>query len=338
MFGRETDSYRRGLTLGLTMAEIFILILFLFLLVLLALYAVNNKIEKKLEVANQNFIELQKEKSELQEELWEIYILHTDTIKKIVRLSAVNAKLTTERNEAQAAESITMGQWSDIDKRLEAVTDELNRTKKLLLEAQKDLPKNIEKLVQKLNATEEKLAGVNRQLNSSQNEIAEMEAKQQVLQQENAQLLANLYANKGIDPPCWYSVESQDGKHREKPHYLMDIAVHNDHLRVRLRPAPRGRAIYEKGQSASTSYAEEHATLPLEPLTSASKISLGQFSEITKPIRHMGKEMRIREYACVFYVKVWDLTEKTAKDRWKLAENVIKQSFYTYSVVNDPWE
>lgn len=39
----ESNSYRKGLTLGLTLAEIFILLLFLLLLILLGYYAVADK-------------------------------------------------------------------------------------------------------------------------------------------------------------------------------------------------------------------------------------------------------------------------------------------------------
>ncbi len=52
----------------------------------------------------------------------------------------------------------------------------------------------------------------------------------------------------------------------------------------------------------------------------------------------MGKNGQIRDYSCVFYVKVWDLTSETAKKRWQQAEDTIKDWFYTYRVRNDPWE
>ena len=120
-------------------------------------------------------------------------------------------------------------------------------------------------------------------------------------------------------------------------YYLLDIAIHNKHLRVRLLDAPPGSAMDESGAKSPVTYGEEYAKLPLSPFADTKNISLEEFEMIARPIRDMGKNKQVRQYACVFYVKVWDLTSDTAKERWQQAEDVIKNSFYTYRVRHDPW-
>ena len=150
-----------------------------------------------------------------------------------------------------------------------------------------------------------------------------------------------LLASKGIDPPCWYEmVPDRPRKDREKPHYLMDIAVHPEHLLVRLRQAPPGRGFELLGEPAITTYKEEYANLPLAPFGpfgSSNKFSLQEFIKGSAPIKRRGKEKQVRDYACVFHLAVWDKTPETAKTRWKLAEASIKRSFYTYEMKDQPW-
>lgn len=166
----------------------------------------------------------------------------------------------------------------------------------------------------------------------------------QELKRENKSLkkdlkAAQLYSSKGIDPPCWYKVTERRGKRHEQPYFLFNIAVRDADLLVRLLEAPPGRAIDESGRSAPTSYAEEYAKLPLTlDETRDIPISIEGLKEIAEPILMMGKDEQIRDYSCVFHVKVWDLTSETAKKRWQQAEDAIGKWFYTYRVRDDPWE
>ena len=66
--------------------------------------------------------------------------------------------------------------------------------------------------------------------------------------------------------------------------------MHDEHLLIRLHQAPPGRAIDEQGQSAVTSYAEEYAKLPLEPLATTGKVSLVEFEGIAEPIKQWEKQ------------------------------------------------
>ena len=68
---RDPGSYRSGLTLGLTMAEIFMLILFLMLFIALALYIYNDEKDGELKTALKELKELQDAKQELEKTLEE---------------------------------------------------------------------------------------------------------------------------------------------------------------------------------------------------------------------------------------------------------------------------
>lgn len=271
----EPEPYRRGLTLGLTVAEILILLLFL---LLLALYAFNVEMKAKSEQTRMELEVVKKERDEARSKLPE----------DIQELKRENKSLEKDLDDAQRENTIS----------------------KALLERKE------------------------KEHNQYQEESQEL---QNSLREENERLHAKLYSSKGIDPPCWYQVTERRGERHEKPYYLLDIAVYDEHLRVRLRPAPQGRAIDENDQPAPTSYAEEYAKLPLS-LDTTRNISIREFKEFAEPIERMGKNKQIRNYSCVFYVKVWDLTSDTAKKRWQQAEDTIKNWFYTYRVRNDPWE
>ncbi len=278
---QDSGSYRQGLTLGLTMAEIFILILFLFLLMLSALY-ISNKRERR---EHSQLLALEESRAPIPEEIQE--------------LKRKNRSLEKDNTIAQ----------------------ELLESRNQELRYQKEIN-------ERLQASKEKFQEARDELQEERDE----------LQEEHDKLQEALYNSKGVDPPCWYRVENRQGKRHERTHFLLDVAVHDGYLRPRIREAPPGRAIDEKDRSAPTSYAEEHAALPLAPLKKERNITLQEFAKITKPIQYLGKNKQIRDYPCVFHVKVWDLTSATAKERWKRAEDIIKQSFYTLRVRNDPWE
>ena len=301
------DTYRRGLTLGLTMAEIFILILFLLLLLLLALYA-NNIEDKKI------IINSQKELMPVTNNREVPRIELPDEIKKLVRSHASQQKTITKlEKENMINEELLENQEKSLER---------------LGKAREKLPENTKTLQDALATAEQK--------------NAENETQIKNTQQENKSLRAALHASKGVDPPCWYEVVHKKDVRHEKPYYLLDVAVHNEYLLVRINQniPLSGSAINEIGQPASTSYAEEYEKLPLAHLTAVKsrKLSLAEFEEIAKPIKHMGKNEQIRGYACVFYAKIWDYTSATAKKRWQRARKKIEDSFYPLVVENDPWE
>ncbi len=329
----ESDTYRRGLILGLTMAEIFILVLFLLLLLLLALYAVNSKTKEALQSVKENLEQAQTELAATQNDLEVIRSQLPREIKALERrVASLEEALVIAEEENTIAKALIAGSGEKLETEKEAhekTQTKLAKTESALEEERERLPDDIQTLRQKINSLEEALA------NAEEKDTASKEWLENI-QQTNDRLRAELYVSKGVDPPCWYEVTDRPGK-REKEYFLLDIAVHDEHLLIRLHQAPPGRAIDEQGQSAVTSYAEEYAKLPLEPLATTGKVSLVEFQEIAKPIKRMGKNKQIRDYPCVFYAKIWDFTSATAKRRWQGARGKIENFFYPLLIRNDSW-
>ena len=323
---RESDTYRRGLTLGLTMAEIFILLLFLLLLVLLALYAVNFEQEKELQSATEDIektqIELDAANTKSEEQQGTI----DNLITKSANATEKNQSLIKENKHLvgalDAANTKSEEQQGTIDN---FSTQLANATEK-----NQSLIKENKHLVGALVVANTISGGL-------QKKLEETEDKNKSLQKIIDELRDQLAKAKGIDPPCWYKATTRNGEHHEEPYYLMDVAVYNEYLQIRMREAPPGYALDESEQKATTSYREEYEKLPLPPSGTNKKVSLHEFATMTEPIKRMGKNKQIRDYACVFYAKVWDFTAATAKIRWKKAEDIIKNNFYILRINNDPW-
>lgn len=137
---------------------------------------------------------------------------------------------------------------------------------------------------------------------------------------------------KGINPPCWYTAVSQrDGTIREKPLYLLDIAIHDRHIVLGRRTPPPGGPDDEKG-----SYASEFQQVGAHRLPYGKRLTDAEVRAALTGIRQAGKEARIRSYPCISYAQVWDRTGATSKQRWRNAhESLVQQYLGTY-VVQDP--
>ena len=359
----DGDTYRRGLTLGLTMAEIFMLILFLLLLAFLPLYKEYNQIKETLENKQ---AELTKITTQYEERA-----SLPDEIQRLVRR---NKELEKDISKAEKENTITQALLKkerervlkDTQKFVEKISKEYNQAKEMLEDRQTELtkittqyeeraslPNEEQRLVRKNKELERSLAKARKEntiiqkfFEKEQNlflqDTRDLMEKVATLEIEVATLETDLaYATKGVDPPCWYKVVSRNGKRHEKPYYLLDVAVHDNYLLVRVNqnvPLP-GSAIDENNQSALTTYKEEYEKLPLADVDTVKgkQISLEEFVKISDPIKLMGKNRQIRDYSCVFYAKIWDHTSATAKKRWQRAREKIENFFYPLLVRNDSW-
>ena len=136
-------------------------------------------------------------------------------------------------------------------------------------------------------------------------------------------------------PPCWYeTVDAGEGRTREKPHYLFDIAVYDGAIVVLRRPAPAGRAEDDGGPP----YAEEARDLGLDRIPYDTRLSDAQVTKVMSSLHARAEAGEVRSYSCKFFVSVWDKTSPDAKARWKRAHlDVLQGLFGTYVVREDPW-
>ena len=294
------EGYRRGTVLGLTIAEIFILLVFL---MLLALMGVNRYWGSK----------------------WSGWI------------DIIDGYTPQEVREA-------LSKPDDLRQQIQSLIEQIGK-----LEQQKEiLQRRIRTLEGRegatgtqLDETNEKLRKVERALADCERALAEARRRIESIGKENRRLqsdLANLsnrvrMIGKGTQPPCWYQrVEETNpitkASWREKPYYLFDIAVRDDHMEMRRLPVPEGRADDDTGPL----YREEAEHLPLAAIPYGARLKDSQVEEFTSPIHGMGIASQIRTYSCVFFVRVWDETSAGAKDRWKQAQGVLQNRFGTYLV------
>ncbi len=144
---------------------------------------------------------------------------------------------------------------------------------------------------------------------------------------------------KGITPPCWYQrIEESNpitqANWREKPYYLFDIAIREDHMEVQRLPIPDGSAEDDNGAS----YADEAEELQLDTIPYGVRLTDTEMRNVMRPLYEKGKGSQMRSYSCIFYVRVWDETPPASKERWKQAhDGVLEQLFGTHQVRGTSW-
>ena len=140
---------------------------------------------------------------------------------------------------------------------------------------------------------------------------------------------------KGENPPCWYKIVSDDREGtREKRLYLLNIAIEDHGLIVLRHQIPSGGAIDDGGRS----YQEEAEELGLDRIRYGQLLKDKEFLQQVQHIYDSGQQKKVRTYPCVFSVRVWDLTSRTAKSRWQQAHDRTLEAFFsTYTMRDVPW-
>ena len=300
------DGYRRGTVLGLTVAEIFVLLVFLMLLVLLGVSRYwNERFEPWRDIIEGSTPEEVKRALELPDELR----------REIERLKIQIEDLKKEKERLQARIRTLVAREG-------TVGEELDETKRQLAECEKALEDAKRKI--------ETLTSENQRLQATNNEL---QGKNDGLE-DQIRIIGN-----GTTPPCWYQVVEETNpitkaNRRERAYYLFDIVIREDHMEVQPAPFPEGRAEDDGGKP----YAEEAKDLELEAIPYGVPLTDREVFEVMRRLYEVGKASRIRTYSCAFYVRVWDETPATAKDRWKRAhDDVLEQLFGTYQVRDFLW-
>ena len=145
-----------------------------------------------------------------------------------------------------------------------------------------------------------------------------------------------LMRRKGQNPPCWYKIVSAgEGKTREKPYYVFNVAIYEDSIELAPRTVPPGGAFDDGGGL----YADEGKRLHIEELPYGRALSDNEFNEAVSDLVAQGRKRQVRTYECVFSVMVWDKTPDHAKKRWKDAhDRFIEGSFSAYTVRDLEWK
>ena len=294
------EGYRRGTVLGLTIAEIFILLVFL---MLLALLGVNRYWGDKLDPWKEIMAKATPEEVE-------VALSHPDELRgEIKRLKEQIEELEKEKERLQERIQILTDREGKTGQLLDEANNQLREVNRGSMEHEKalaDAEHEIETLIEKVNSLEKEIR----------------------------------IFGKGITPPCWYQrIEETNpiakANWREKPYYLFDIAIREDHMEVQRLPIAEGSA----EDDSEASYAEEAKSLALDTIPYGTPLTDMEVRSFMRPLYEKGKASQVRTYSCIFYVRVWDETSPGAKERWKQAhDGVLEQLFGTHQVRGTSWK
>ena len=363
------DEYRRGTVLGLTVAEIFILLIFLILFALLGLASTwderetKHRIDRRILTVWSDVIEkfqapeeietLVRRANELEQDRERISKKNAELRGNVAALHVERKRLRGENDKLSDENSVLMEDREALIEEIEKLRDENTKPS----EENTDLRRNIEAV----RAERKRLRGENARLSAENSGLQEereaLTEEIEKLRDENTRISDSNIAlrgraaeergraeriekdletlrHKGQNPPCWYETVADGGRKREKAHYIFNIAVHDEYMVVLRHPIPRGQADDDHGRP----YTEEADDLRLEDIPYGVPLSYGEVTRHMERIRDLGKLRKVRNYSCIFWVKVWDKTSPEAKARWKEAhDGVLEGLFGTYQVKDEPW-
>lgn len=298
------SKYRRGTILGLTVAEIFILLLFLLMLVFLVLSQEQRAREREQAQQLARLTEFR--------DTWEESLMGIETPEEIVTLRRLRDDI---RNDTEISTE-TLLQRVEEARQQQAVAE---RERQAVAEENRRLR---EQAVDRQDAIDEQTRQFE-QLREQNLQLQRLAEEQRILRE------------KGQNPPCWYEVvDNGRGGTREKPLYIFNIGVFDQHMLVRRLQAPDGGAF----DDSELTYVEEAEMLPLRHVRFGEPLTDAQLVEDLYPLFETADQAGVRSYSCMFFVRVWDQTSLFAKERWQRAhDRVLEGLFGTYPVRDEPW-
>jgi len=295
--------YRRGLVLGLTIAEMFLLILFALLLALAAWS-----------------IESKKRESIIQEAA-ALAKLSPEDFEKMLERAANAERLAQEADQLR----IELREFQNLRQSIEKIEDEEDflelvksasvgaAVRASLDERDRDLdidPKRVAEALSLAAAAERQ--GLEMDLVSLATSVRDLET----LRGQYANLRQRLEsAGLGLEmPPCWATADG-------RPEYIFNIALKSAGLQVRDTTPPHRAAARE--------------ALPIPKQLFADEVNPAEFLSLTNALLDWSKAQNPE---CRFFVRVFDLTPADRKDLYKSRLRNVEHVFYKYEVRDvDTW-
>jgi hypothetical protein len=341
MAAPDERSYRRGLILGLTMAEVMILVLFALLLVWMAGLRdrkhETGELKIKLEKLTKENADLQFKAAELLEVKKALAsqpsaAQNIDDLFRELTLAKEEAARLQEQLRSRDLVTETLGALGYSIRDEQSATQSIKEIKakleiaKSVVRAAKAHSKDAaadDEIIAKLGS----LAQIERELSSNGKDISSVAAEcSNALTREtecNTRLstlsgrLANAEqqlatSSRGTEKPaCW---ADQTGK----PEYIFDIALKSQSIVIRDNALPNRRS--------------EEATLPLESITFGGELQPDAFRSQTRALFDWSEKEK-----CRFFVRVFDLTAAFEKDIYKRQLRTVGEHFYYYEDLTRPW-
>ena len=304
--------YRRGLVLGLSLAELFLILLFLLLLAAVGYSAIveeemdedrekNNQLSQEKAVADARAVAAEDARDTLVDKLSQAekalgnVIEREDPLNLIVGLQARIAKLETQVDQLTPA--------AEFGGKIREAAREGGVK-----------PSDVIEIIEDMAQPQSTIENLQSQLADAKKDIHELRRQ-----------LAEPDQEKGQHPPCWYKIVTRpNGKPRERGLYIFHVIISDDHVFVKDIPAPTREYVLQK------------TALPFNRSALNKNISFGGFVKSFMPLKDAGENGKVQDYRCKFYVKVWEAT--TSKKKYKHAlEKVVQSIFFTYLVKDEAW-
>jgi hypothetical protein len=313
----QQQGYRRGLVLGLTMAEIAVLVIFVLLLVFGALLT---RQAREAEALHETVALLEPARAELDRIADRLGGSPEAIVEALARAAETQRRLVLIEEE--------VGRLRELEQTLESIRShgtpeqplpEIFRELMLLRDATVDagiapVPEALRRALADAAEAKEILAAVAGEDAATLGEVnARLAREAENLKAQMANLLRQAQlGGRGLDhPPCW---PTRDGK----AEYIFDVALTGQGLILRDRDLPHRVA--------------DRSELPLAGLVFGEELTPERFLVLTAPLFRWSDDK-----SCRFVVRAFDTTGPADKAIYKRHMRVLEQHFYKYEVLTEPF-
>jgi len=315
------QAYKRGLILGLTMAEVILLLLFSLLLALAALFfEQEKKAEQILQERDRIAAELRINEKKLQTLMATLSRADLSEMKKeLVRLKDLEEQIVVLIERLQIDEAASVREKISI--LVEKVTKLNEASKEIEAAGFPPEPKELAKALGRVKDAHAEIAKTEIALNEAQKEIKELEQNledaDQGIAQKDGQLASMRRTldrvGKGTEKPaCW--ADENTGK----PKYIYNAGLTSEGIIVR--------------HSATPPWALARG-LPIDSIPYDKNMTPREFLREASPIFEWSEQNE-----CRFFVRAYDLTGPTEKKIYKRHMRYLESAFYKYEVLDEQWE
>ena len=335
--------YRRGVILGLSLAELFTILVFLLLLVLGAYALVQEEALEETTSALEDEENLANDQRDL---IVAITGAPAGNLIEPAMPGELGAGPAVSEDSAKPSDGLVVGEATEesseeasqkIERQQQAI-DELTRQ---LAEAQQEnptlpeastdptaSPEDLQREIERLRVEN---SGLEEDVEQLEREVTDWKERSASLRRENDVLASQVERGDGPpgqDSPCWFTADRrQNGKPYEKALYIFHVRITDDHVYVRDIAAP------------TSEYVEQKQTLPFDRAALNRPLRDSEFVAAFHSLKGAGENLQVRmDRRCTFYVAVWDATSETNKQRYKRAHlDTVQAVFNTYEFRSDPW-
>lgn len=311
----QEQGYRRGLVLGLTMAEIAVLVIFVLLLVLGALFA---RQAREAEALRERIAVLEATATEVDRLARAVGRNPEAIIQELARANETRRRLVLVEKEVERLKKLEHAlESARPEETAKRPLPEVFRELVLLRDAIVDAgiaptPEALQTTLDEAVAAKEALAAsASRDAAALAEENARLARENETLKAQMANLRRQAQSGgRGLDhPPCW---ATPDGK----AEYIFDIALTSRGLILRDRELPHRAA--------------DRSALPLAGLRFDTELLPDRFLAMTESLFRWSVD-----HECRFVVRTFDTTGPTEKASYKRHMRVLEQRFYKYEEINE---